>query len=1797
MDLLVGGARPQMAYIDDRIELAPCEIQIKKSDGNYLPLQIQSVIGRGGSCIVYKAFEEQTPGNPTRIVKEFYPRGLKGIVRNGRCIEIAEDVTSIFNERRARFEEGISQYVKYYEVSDLSAAPRPFWFGEANGTVYSVSDTSTGKILADIDRQGLTVARVASIACSLCEAIFRFHDSGLLYLDCKPDNIFFYSLGHDEDHVRLFDFDTVMSIDEIKAHPEMRSYSKGWAPSELVSGNVEEIGKKTDIFSVGAVFFWLLTGRSPLERITDRIDIENGRFFWKRNPPLKSCSAEAIQLIQHISERSLLDPENRYDDISALEKDFRKLYDITIGPSKSIHDDLRDIKDSIETLSGDVNKLARKSTAVKLNYFGANKDHVSTTTRYCYDSCSTKCLGRESELRVLFSFCEDDAQLAWICVSGGLDTGKKRLVYEFFEKLDECPGWIHTKIINRMPDLNGILNEIDTNAVVCIEYAGEYLEDIEEFLVRAEQKIYYSPNKIRLIFIERNATALIEEESISAYHYHTDICLTPLPPEEMRKVIAEYRGTSDGLDMIYASYLKTDPTGSNIILALLEADRYEDKSDLSALDYWYQKQKDAIRATSKTISVSEVIRVLAFATLCGGGELVGILSDLGLEISDDWINTLSTLRYLDNNEIVGAGISVLGLHLCVQYFNESGDAQNMIALVLEKDIHHASAVLDAIYTNYETTLSGYPWREAITDLVLPNSTKRIDASLFRGKAFIHRLFVGSSIHEIGRCAFLGCPNLSEISFSPDLETIEPSAFRDCVSLSKFYSDNPRVKSSLREIGREAFKGCKSLQTIDIPKSCKLFGEAVFYRCGSLRHIDIPSSVGEISHEMFAYCESLQTIRIPQKCRSIGASAFFKATSLRRIVGAESVEVIGSKAFRSCSSLLELPPFPSLKYVGQQAFELDTSLQHVDFSTSSISTISQKLFANCGQLTDVILPSSVTEIDESAFINDKLLSSMDGLEYVTRIKARAFKDCSSLKVLLLPKKLKYLGAQALDGCEQLSCEYRFESPICFCGLYYSSKINFNKEEITQFTHQSHLVDLSISSHVSKIERETFANMPNLQTAMIAGSVNEIGPSCFKGCRNLVSATINVKKVADSAFMSCENLKTVVLGAKVASIGYGCFEGCSRLSTIKTPAKQKLQIGPHAFSDVPLRQWPMVDLTNLCGFSFHYFGAAERDFLLTLSNRDEIIVPKTVYKFQERAFAGLNRVKTITFLAPIRSIPAQAFSGCTELECIRFQGVLTSVGKEAFLGCKKLAQIGLSNDFSKTQISYGEFDGCESLEEIVISKDISKIGDFAFRNCRKLRVIVTASQNDNIEEGLFETPDTLTIIGQYAFSGCESLTAIKLGNSVRTVGTGAFSCCTNLISADFSRSSVGMLQNNLLQSDKNLRYFKPPKHLESIGYGAFKDCEAIERIPIPPTVRDIGLAAFQHCISLISIQIPRSITTIKSHTFRNCFALEEVRGGEGIKQIGSSAFYQCISLKDAALANLTRNAEQIESAAFYSCRNLQELNLPTSVSDVQDCAFERCSGLLRVSLPSKLTRIPANLLKDCYALEEVSVPTDAIYIGPGAFRNCLNLRSINLPHRIIKIPPRAFYGCSSLSRLDLPSKISEIGDSAFAKCKSLKEVSLNCVISDIRDYAFIGCTSLVSFPFEMLDGTLGIAAFMDCESLKAVNLGNVQAMLPSAFRGCSSITDVEVKNMDCIPGAAFRGCTKLRTVHLASRVTAIKKSAFRECGALEDVTIDADTITVEDNAFTDCPMLDYILLPENCTVSPVAFVNTPASAYVY
>jgi tetratricopeptide (TPR) repeat protein len=350
------------------------EVSLRLTNGGTEQITVGQVIGWGGSCIVYRAAcGGVTGGRRSAVVKEFYPCAVSSLARqaDGSLLAPPED-RARFAVLRDKFAAGVASFESCFELDTDHAAPRPFLYAAANGTVYAVSDPSQGSVLTEIDRGELTLYRAARITLSVCNALDRFHRDPrhLLYLDCKPDNLYLSTCDH-EDHVRLFDFDTVVSMDDLREHRcRFSAYSEGWAPPEQRRWETESIGPWTDLYAAGAVFFWLLTGRRPSAEPdgpygrSDLEKLKDGEFDWRSASPLcTGASEETLSAVGRIADLALHPvPRYRYASAGEMAGDLRQLAAMTEGDERHapIYEELQQLRRTQQESAAAAENAARQ---------------------------------------------------------------------------------------------------------------------------------------------------------------------------------------------------------------------------------------------------------------------------------------------------------------------------------------------------------------------------------------------------------------------------------------------------------------------------------------------------------------------------------------------------------------------------------------------------------------------------------------------------------------------------------------------------------------------------------------------------------------------------------------------------------------------------------------------------------------------------------------------------------------------------------------------------------------------------------------------------------------------------------------------------------------------------------------------------------------------------------------------------------------------------------------------------------------------------------------------------------------------------------------------------------------------------------------------------------------------------------------------------------------------------------------------------------------------------------------------
>ena len=228
--------------------------------------------------------------------------------------------------------------------------------------------------------------------------------------------------------------------------------------------------------------------------------------------------------------------------------------------------------------------------------------------------------------------------------------------------------------------------------------------------------------------------------------------------------------------------------------------------------------------------------------------------------------------------------------------------------------------------------------------------------------------------------------------------------------------------------------------------------------------------------------------------------------------------------------------------------------------------------------------------------------------------------------------------------------------------------------------------------------------------------------------------------------------------------------------------------------------------------------------------------------------------------------------------------------------------------------GMFVNCEGLESFWMPDTVQTAGDYAFSSCSNLKQVHLSENLQAISNSMFyannlisiEITNSVTYVGNYAFSACSNLTSIAIPENVTRIGTYAFSKCISLAAVTI------------------------PKGVTNIADYTFYGCSGLTSLTISDGVVSIGFNAFRDCTGLTSIKISESVTSIGAVAFFGCSSLTFVTIPESVASLGNYAFSECTNLTSVTINAVS--PPSITRTLFENCTKLNAIYVPSqSVSD--------------------------------------------------------------------------------------------------------------------------------------------------------------------------------------------------------------------------------------------------------------------------
>lgn len=421
------------------------------------------------------------------------------------------------------------------------------------------------------------------------------------------------------------------------------------------------------------------------------------------------------------------------------------------------------------------------------------------------------------------------------------------------------------------------------------------------------------------------------------------------------------------------------------------------------------------------------------------------------------------------------------------------------------------------------SINGYPVTEigdsafkgnfSLKNAEIPNGVKIIGDYAFNDCTGLESVNIPESVKKIGKSAFFYCTRLENVNVSDGIKTIGDGAFFGCYSLKSF-----KITESINSVGEYAFGRCSELKSVTVENGIKSISNQMFADCTSLNEIVLPNSIESIGRRAFLNCSALESFELPDSIDTIADYAFYSCSQIKSL--SISAKTIGDYAFSLCSNLESVSFSDNLETIGDEAFK-STCLSEVSIP-SAVSHIGERAFATNkiekinveennqyytsidGVLfnkseTEIIdypnytvaefyaVPQSVTSIGEYAFGGDiPSLKTVIIPDTVTEIENGAFMDFYGLEYIDIPTSVTEIGDNAFNGCSQLA-------------------------------------SITIPNSVTEIGASAFRYCSSLQSVSLTEGLKSIGDYAFSGAYELSNVTLpnSLSDISPTAFFNSEN----------------------------------------------------------------------------------------------------------------------------------------------------------------------------------------------------------------------------------------------------------------------------------------------------------------------------------------------------------------------------------------------------------------------------------------------------------------------------------------------------------------------------------------------------------------------------------------------------------------------------------------------------------------------------------------------------
>ena len=1145
--------------------------------------------------------------------------------------------------------------------------------------------------------------------------------------------------------------------------------------------------------------------------------------------------------------------------------------------------------------------------------------------------------------------------------------------------------------------------------------------------------------------------------------------------------------------------------------------------------------------------------------------------------------------------------------------------------------------------------------EALTSITIPGSVEAINYGTFKYCDNLKKATLLNGVKTISEGSFEGCNALASVYLPKTLTTIEDYSFLNNQGLQYVYFlGSPEERNFSIDYSKN-----KPLQAAEwryLEGSC---GENASYRFDPETNTLFISGSGAMATYSTTgspfYCQDfIEHIVIEEGITRVGDFTFVGCTGVLDVIVPQSLTTVYRGAFRDCSQLSDV------YYIGTQTQWESVAIQNPNDPLLNAAKHFDCSRGFCGEdvryfFNGTTLTLSGTgamydfhESGDSPFYGESAIKQIIIGGGITRIGNNAFRYCTGLTDVTIPTTVTSIGERAFIGCSKLA-------EVNYTGT------QDEWDDIAIGTGNGLLTNVK-----PQMLKGPCGNYARYSYNPKTGVLTITGTSEFGGCTMydysvgtapwyenhvFITAVVmddRISAIGANAFADCMNMTSVTIGRRVSTIGDGAFNGCDRLATVNyartqadwdditigennTPlTKIKPQYGGKCGTNATYHFDPASGTLTISGSgAMEDYGSDYPGYYGLRDSITAIQINEGITRIGNLAFYNLQNAESVTIPTTVTAIGRSAFQYCYGLLDVYYAGAgmewdninigavnnaledaTMHFGKENILTgeCGEHAYFSLNLDTNTLTISgsgamydyeYAPWDDYKyDIFTIVVESGITAIGNRAFEDCAVNDVSIA---------------NTVTAIGKYALSSCDSLSAVEIPSSVAYIGEGAFTYCTDLTSVEIPAGITGIEKFTFMNCTA-LQSITIPASVSRIDEYAFDGCTALETVNFTGTGEqwdDMPIGAYNEpllavkpqccgtCGANLTYRLDHITGTLYiegtgamdnfTSTSMPWYAFKEkilkVNVANGVTTIGENAFWNCKTIEDVTLGN---TVQKIGKYAFGGCESLESVNLPNSLTSIGGQAFGNCVSLESIAIPSGVTSLATSTFASCTALKTITLPTTLTKIGAAAFSRCFGLQTVGYAGTqedwnaveildsndpLLAVKPQTgdvirtgtcgenvtyilneTTGLLTISGTGAMYDYELIGNaSPFNNNPKIKEIVVESGVTNIGNDAFTQLTKLEKVSLPSTVTSLGKDAFAFCFLLADINIPeSVQSIGKEAFSACYALTSITIpKGVKTIGKSTFWYCDHLQSVTLPKSLESVDDNAFVYCSALTDV----------------------------------------------